>query len=1363
MKKLLITLFTVTALLLYCMPVTAYTSSSAGSSIPVVSNGSLSEEITDSWNSYTNMKLCGVRITMYTVSPSVSDKISASDDPLSFFTTPDKRNQNLSVISDNGMKNTFYVLGNDVTDGYFPYGYYAKNTNSELFCPSSPTFIRGLDGDYFDFFGTQLSDLEAQGRILHSDALLSLFDSDVFTNPATADFIFNYSGDSEGLSNKIQSFYTADVYSMMCEKLSIHLGTQSTNSIKSSGVYFYVEPMMGFNFRLNNECFTPEIFCTPVDLAYIGKYSPELLNTTSIKAMPFMSAINSNGFAGNGSSGSGNSLAEVCDSVLNKGYGAFPVYASNNTFRVLDTAWEQPPSLPVYDFNNLLGYASIPQYDWKCIQDLMNYCKGLTTILTTEGLSLASLINREDDVELLHSFASQDIGQPNSDRRSSYASQYSSIWQSVCDYYDRIYLDPQDVCKRNSSIEPASVVSYYGRKTCNEQLGTIGTTMNLTESAIFYEADNGSEIFNDAVSGFGKKLINLSIGEILRNPYKYAVNTSLTSGLISTDDLQPPVITVLDETTCGKYTSTLTLKGSLWTEIKDRYNYLVNATAVSPKEEGPNATNAHQYVVDCYDYTMHKAEWQTQYNSIDNLIAEQNNIIAKNTDEYNALFNAQQEAVNNYNTNPTPETENAYIAADAELRINGAVNQEAIAQATTEINNLNAQKIEYQNKLNQSFDTAELCKRISAGWEEIINSYADKKIISNNHYVVGENNLATRNSYMLPLGMHSVQIDFNGSRVGLPIQSSTFDLGSAKDSATTIFNKAQSVLAPIRVYKSSSAIASQENITEGYVNPNSCIDTICVKDLLLYPYSYVLYRNSYGYDSINANDVISLKSWEYSKFLSLPIDTTECFKRGGTTGLLPTDIIGNNYNLLYILTDSVGTIIKRDLTKDTTPKQSPSNNGFVANQSSTANFKLKGKDSAIQNNIYTLKDISLTEDGIPSSPTVSTSLFGDALTKTYTDGKVKYDMFSKQGMRRMFIPYNFGTWTFRPSFYMSTYSGSNVQLSNTKPVLGGKLNKPASPMLFSADTMSKTLSVPVYADITYDGYSKLSASYSTDSEDKVYTQTTGIPVVKAGQTINLTAVSGTGSSQKNISNLIFNYYIITGPNGKSFDGLIEASADTQSLDTIRSQVSELCTGLQHTAVSFAGSASVFDNDKFLTMKKDTTAQDSSEVSYTSNSTSVSSKENIYVLASLFSGDVTKSGYSDDYCEQAQDAVRRLMSVNYNGWYYEDFDLLEVHNFQIVVTYNTSANVTLSKNDSDSVTPRDSLLLNNIDKLQQSWNDYFQTTGFSGLTTNWFMPYVDLTDVPSSPLLTKGLSDGQTYNTMCGSISPYSVRGVISDN
>lgn len=465
---------------------------------------------------------------------------------------------------------------------------------------------------------------------------------------------------------------------------SIKEATQSlinSNVVSSSDmVIWLVEPLISVDVELESGKWFPSgVAVTPSMMAYADSIGIEESGLSHNRFKSIVDFVSTNLLSGNRNiSGNGT----LIDDVNVKSFGAYSLIVSSDTLTSRDELPEIP-SVPVFIKDSKSGStihysdisSTIPQNVWKDITDVLSYAMHLTEVEPSNGL-YSWCSTEVNEMRKYSNNAKNSEGVYSSD----YSSAYENLWNAICGYYNNIEISLEgtstSVPVRMSNTQPSSVDTKFGGGNGpfvveGGSLGGISSvnyTMNYSENgAQFYAlgdqldiVSTGTTDVGDLGSSTGSK--TLSVGDILRNPYRYSIVVEDVDAITAVNgDPQPPNIIVYDEK--GGSTWEASIDKNSWNSVLNTMHYMrgegeSNVLGIVEADTARNARNWTSYGGEACSFTSNYNAWVTEKKKLEEkkqaLVDLKTYLTNTNTtiDEYYTLFESANLSYTHYTDSP---------------------------------------------------------------------------------------------------------------------------------------------------------------------------------------------------------------------------------------------------------------------------------------------------------------------------------------------------------------------------------------------------------------------------------------------------------------------------------------------------------------------------------------------------------------------------------------------------------------------------------------------------------------------------------------------------------------------------------------
>lgn len=416
---------------------------------------------------------------------------------------------------------------------------------------------------------------------------------------------------------------------------SIKEATQSlinSNVVSSSDmVIWLVEPLISVDVELESGKWFPSgVAVTPSMMAYADFIGIEESGLSTNRFKSIVDFVSTNLLSGNRNISENGTLI---DDVNVRSFGAYSLIVSSDTLTSRDELPEIP-SVPVFikdsKTSSTIHYSdissTIPQNVWKDITDVLSYAMHLTEVEPSNGLygwcSIEVSKMREYSNNAKDSFSNYS---------PDYSQKYESLWNRICGYYNNTEISLEgtstNVPVRMSNTQPSGVNTKFGGGNGpfvveGGSLGGISSvnyTMNYSENcAQFYALGDQLDIVSTGttdVGGLGSSTGSktLSVGDILRNPYRYSIVVEDTESISTmAGDPEPPNIIVYDEK--GDRTWEASIDKNSWNNVLNTIHYMQgkdNASNVLGIEEANTARSARNWT----SYADEECSFTSNYNA----------------------------------------------------------------------------------------------------------------------------------------------------------------------------------------------------------------------------------------------------------------------------------------------------------------------------------------------------------------------------------------------------------------------------------------------------------------------------------------------------------------------------------------------------------------------------------------------------------------------------------------------------------------------------------------------------------------------------------------------------------------------------
>lgn len=577
--------------------------------------------------SWGDTDVIGAKITVYyinddDVKQSLKNR-SSNSDIVSILNSNIDKLREVTWRAGSPIASTTFTVYRSGFEEYYTYnwGYIANPTSSSYNGRSAWTTVRN---GKFSAYGVPLGSLynpdysNIFGDVVYNSNVLRITDT-----------TFEYEG-AGGASNMPQEIVDSAI------EATKKLVTDTSNR-SSQDDYFlwYVEPVIPVEIQAERG--TNEWYCgfaaTPSMLANLCDNSKG--NGLYSFTDRYIQLITTGGIKGKNPP----TVSERIDAVNKNGAGAYCVFIEPESVISQDELPEIP-SIPVFIKDSKTGStihysdisSTIPQNVWKDITDVLSYAMHLTEVEPSNGLYNSYLVN--SFVETMRNY-SNNAKNSSGDYSTEYSSAYENLWNAICGYYNNTEISLEgtstSVPVRMSNTQPDGVNTKFGGGNGpfvveGGSLGGISSvnyTMNYSENgAQFYAlgdqldiVSTGTTDVGDLGSSTGSK--TLSVGDILRNPYRYSIVVEDTESISAmAGDPEPPNIIVYDEK--GDRTWEASIDKNSWNSVLNTIHYMQgkdnasNALGIDEADTARSARNWTSYADEECSFASNYNAWLTE-------------------------------------------------------------------------------------------------------------------------------------------------------------------------------------------------------------------------------------------------------------------------------------------------------------------------------------------------------------------------------------------------------------------------------------------------------------------------------------------------------------------------------------------------------------------------------------------------------------------------------------------------------------------------------------------------------------------------------------------------------------------------------
>lgn len=420
------------------------------------------------------------------------------------------------------------------------------------------------------------------------------------------------------------------------------LAERSTESLINSGkvgesdcVMFFVEPLIAVDLEVpdstgywvSNIAATPTMLASLVDKGWnntgLGYRIGDIINNTGTDMV----------------AGSDTNLCSTdnLNTINRDGTGAYAVILTPGE-AVSHDELPEIPSVPVFIKDSKTGStihysdisSTIPQNVWKDITDVLSYAMHLTEVEPSNGLCNNWVI--QDYINEMREYSNN--AKDSEGYNPLYSQKYEALWNAICGYYNNTEISLEgtstNIPVRMSNTQPSGVNTKFGSGNGpfvvdGGSLGGISSvnyTMNYAENgAQFYALGDQLDIVSTGttdIGGLGSSTggKTLSVGDILRNPYRYSIVVEDTESISTlTGDPEPPNIIVYDEK--GDRAWEASIDKNSWNSVLNTIHYMQgkdasNVLGISEADTARNARNWTSYDGEECSFTSDYNVWLTE-------------------------------------------------------------------------------------------------------------------------------------------------------------------------------------------------------------------------------------------------------------------------------------------------------------------------------------------------------------------------------------------------------------------------------------------------------------------------------------------------------------------------------------------------------------------------------------------------------------------------------------------------------------------------------------------------------------------------------------------------------------------------------
>lgn len=508
---------------------------------------------------------------------------------------------------------------------------YIANPNNSRYNGWYPNKYNGFwlgktrDGN-LDIYGTEVSNLKGKANLSDIEAVDLWFNTSIWKMTSAETWFVGANGGT-----------IPDETRKLAIRSATQLMNNDNNLSESDCVIFFVEPIIAVDLEnpSNIGNWVSKIGVTPTMLASLKDSG---FNYEGLRGH-IDSMVNNTGTDNLAGSNSVSGLGDVLNSLNTNGLGAYAIVLTPDE-RVSQDELPEIPSVPVFIKDSKTGTAirysdissTIPQNVWKDITDVLSYAMHLTEVEPSNSLyNDWTITNKVVSMREYSNNAKNSEGVYSSD----YSSAYENLWNAICDYYNNTSISLEgtstSVPVRMSNTQPSSVDTKFGGGNGPFVVGggslggisSINYTMNYAENgAYFYALGSQLDIVStdtSDVGGLGSDTGSktLSVGDILRNPYRYSIVVEdIDTVTAMNGDPEPPNIIVYDEK--GDRAWEASIDKNSWNSILNTMHYMrgsddvSNALGIAEADIARNARNWTSYGDEECSFTSNYNDWVTE-------------------------------------------------------------------------------------------------------------------------------------------------------------------------------------------------------------------------------------------------------------------------------------------------------------------------------------------------------------------------------------------------------------------------------------------------------------------------------------------------------------------------------------------------------------------------------------------------------------------------------------------------------------------------------------------------------------------------------------------------------------------------------
>ncbi len=552
---------------------------------------------------------CGYRLTLFYVPDTLSADFEDSDDQHEWI------KNHYSELSSGGALPVYYLFNKNVVSKY----------GDDLYCflqawdPeggfTENKLLRSDMGHVSTTFSCRVTNIMNSWRNLTTVA-----NGAVGISESTAKQLFGaFNWDSQECSFDMSSVENilANYFKDKTTKknLTKHISTTQQNLV------FYMEPMVcmgidiyGYQDSNGNSVYdstgdkyglNKKFLLTPSDVARIYNFNnlntggTALFNATDNFVQNFMRVMDPDGVSGGSSSGG------TVGDVLSANKGAIAWSLAKEAIIEHDTIWETIPTIRYvenfYDAasssvtTQFAGGATIDKNIWNDIVDVLKYAKRITDVEPTSSLySNIAVKQLAKDVRDISKCAYKVTASGVVDKstyKEDYKLAYQGLWSTIIAQYGST--PANNFNKSTTTVVDRKVkfnvggIDMYGYSGVNDP-STTSVTLNAGEEK-YKMLNNAADSFGtnakDLVSSSSSPEFNISgltVGELLRNPYKYFIIIGQTDVSASTGLIARPVVVLNDENSMGYSATYATIKNEYFDQFSSVLSYIRNTGESRP-------------------------------------------------------------------------------------------------------------------------------------------------------------------------------------------------------------------------------------------------------------------------------------------------------------------------------------------------------------------------------------------------------------------------------------------------------------------------------------------------------------------------------------------------------------------------------------------------------------------------------------------------------------------------------------------------------------------------------------------------------------------------------------------------------------